>query len=135
MTRRKRGTRSVAGFVQHRVEQRVQRLHRAGVYTTLDEFKDALIAFRDGGVDFLGADGERRGRGDVHGDLAADGVQGFLVAGRLQRDEHAEPVSASEMLVRVDMHSDPARLRQEINKVIGAIPGVATMMSTPRRSV
>ncbi|MDD4101417.1 MAG: efflux RND transporter permease subunit [Kiritimatiellae bacterium] len=51
--------------------------------------------------------------------------------GRAERDEHAEPVSASEMLVRVDMHSDPARLRQEINKVIGAIPGVATMIGYP----
>ena len=51
--------------------------------------------------------------------------------GRAERDEHAEPVSASELLVRVDMQADPLRLRNAINGVIRQIPGVATMIGYP----
>jgi len=51
--------------------------------------------------------------------------------GRAERDEHAEPVSASELLVRVDMQADPLRLRNAINGVIRQIPGVATMVGYP----
>ncbi|HRR34217.1 MAG TPA: efflux RND transporter permease subunit [Kiritimatiellia bacterium] len=51
--------------------------------------------------------------------------------GRAERDEHAEPVSASELLVRVDMQADPLRLRHEINGIIRQIPGVATMIGYP----
>ena len=42
--------------------------------------------------------------------------------GRAERDEHAEPVSASELLVRVDMQADPLKLRNAINGVIRQIP-------------
>ncbi len=51
--------------------------------------------------------------------------------GRAERDEHAEPVSASELLVRVDMQADPLRLRREIDGVVQQIPGVATMIGYP----
>ncbi len=51
--------------------------------------------------------------------------------GRAERDEHAEPVSASELLVRIDMHADAQRLRQEITRIIHQIPGVATMIGYP----
>ncbi|HQL51754.1 MAG TPA: efflux RND transporter permease subunit, partial [Kiritimatiellia bacterium] len=57
-----------------------------------------------------------------------DGVKSVTRrTGRAERDEHAEPVSASELLVRVDMQADPLRLRNAINGVIRQIPGVATM--------
>ena len=51
--------------------------------------------------------------------------------GRAERDEHAEPVSASELLVRVDMAADPLRLRREMETVIKSIPGLATMIGYP----
>lgn len=51
--------------------------------------------------------------------------------GRAERDEHAEPVSASELLVRVDMTADPKQLRAAISGVIHAIPGVSTMIGYP----
>lgn len=51
--------------------------------------------------------------------------------GRAERDEHAEPVSASEILVRVDLKNDPNQLRQAIESVIAQIPGVATMIGYP----
>jgi len=61
-----------------------------------------------------------------------DGVKSVTRrTGRAERDEHAEPVSASELLVRVDMQADPLRLRNAINGVIRQIPGVATMVGYP----
>lgn len=61
-----------------------------------------------------------------------DGVKSVTRrTGRAERDEHAEPVSASELLVRVDMPSDPLRLRREIETVITRIPGLATMIGYP----
>lgn len=51
--------------------------------------------------------------------------------GRAERDEHAEPVSASELLVRVDMKADPKKLRAAISGVIHEIPGVSTMIGYP----
>jgi HME family heavy-metal exporter len=61
-----------------------------------------------------------------------DGVKSVTRrTGRAERDEHAEPVSASELLVRVDMRADPLRLRREIEAVIQRIPGLATMIGYP----
>ncbi len=60
----------------------------AGFAGLLDE--DVAFALGDGGIDFFGADGQRVGRSDVHGDLAADRRQNGLVADRLQRDQNAE---------------------------------------------
>ncbi|HNX34276.1 MAG TPA: efflux RND transporter permease subunit [Kiritimatiellia bacterium] len=61
-----------------------------------------------------------------------DGVRSVTRrTGRAERDEHAEPVSASELLVRVDLKADPLRLRREIEALINQIPGVATMIGYP----
>ena len=51
--------------------------------------------------------------------------------GRAERDEHAEPVSASELLVRVDLAQDPANLKRAMNHIVGQIPGVSTMIGYP----
>ncbi len=67
--------------------------------------------------------------------LALQEIEGVLSVtrrtGRAERDEHAEPVSASELLVRVDMHSNPLRLRREMEAIIKQIPGLATMIGYP----
>jgi HME family heavy-metal exporter len=67
--------------------------------------------------------------------VAIQGVEGVKSvtrrSGRAERDEHAEPVSASELLVRVDMEAEPKRLRGAINDVIKQIPGVSTMIGYP----
>ena len=51
--------------------------------------------------------------------------------GRAERDEHAEPVSASEFLVRVDVTKDPAQMKRTIGLITGQIPGVSTMIGYP----
>ena len=51
--------------------------------------------------------------------------------GRAERDEHAEPVSASEFLVRVDLATDQKKLRAEIDQVVGSVPGSAGMLGYP----
>ena len=51
--------------------------------------------------------------------------------GRAENDQHAEPVSASELLVRVDLRQDQRRLREEMNAVIRGIPGVSSMVGYP----
>jgi len=51
--------------------------------------------------------------------------------GRAENDEHAEPPSASELLVRVDLHQDQKRIRAEINKSLSDIPGVSGMIGFP----
>jgi HME family heavy-metal exporter len=51
--------------------------------------------------------------------------------GRAERDEHAEPVSSSEIEVTVkDGHSQEA-VRKEIDRIIGGIPGITTMVGQP----
>lgn len=52
-------------------------------------------------------------------------------AGRAENDEHAEPVSASEMLVRVDLSQDQKRIRQDIKSKIDNIPGTSTLIGYP----
>ncbi|MGN0868769.1 MAG: efflux RND transporter permease subunit [Akkermansia sp.] len=51
--------------------------------------------------------------------------------GRAENDQHAEPVSASELLVRVDLRQDQRRIREEMNAVIRGIPGVSSMVGYP----
>ena len=51
--------------------------------------------------------------------------------GRAENDEHAEPVSASEILVRVDLKKDQRKLRAEIQGAIEGIPGTSTMIGYP----
>ncbi|MBT9449522.1 efflux RND transporter permease subunit [Akkermansia glycaniphila] len=51
--------------------------------------------------------------------------------GRAENDAHAEPVSASELLVRVDLKQDQKKLREEIKKRIDNIPGTSSMIGYP----
>lgn len=52
-------------------------------------------------------------------------------AGRAENDEHAEPVSASELLVRVDLKFDQKSIKQEIKNAIDGIPGTSTLIGYP----
>ncbi len=52
-------------------------------------------------------------------------------AGRAENDEHAEPVSAAELLVRVDLNADQKRIRSEINAVLRGVPGMGGMIGFP----
>lgn len=51
--------------------------------------------------------------------------------GRAENDEHAEPVSASELLVRVDLKKDQKKLRSAIKERIDGIPGTSSMIGYP----
>ncbi len=51
--------------------------------------------------------------------------------GRAENDEHAEPVSASELLVRVDLSQDQKVLRQKLSEAIHGIPGASGMVGFP----
>ena len=51
--------------------------------------------------------------------------------GRAENDEHAEPVSASELLVRVDLSMDQKELRKKMDAVIRGIPGTGSMVGFP----
>lgn len=51
--------------------------------------------------------------------------------GRAERDQHAEPVSASELVVRVDMGADAEAIRRAIREDLGELPGVSTMVGYP----
>lgn len=51
--------------------------------------------------------------------------------GRAERDEHAEPVSSSEIEVVVAPGYDRETIRMKIDTVLGAIPGITTMIGQP----
>ncbi|MFG0291882.1 MAG: efflux RND transporter permease subunit [Phycisphaerales bacterium JB050] len=51
--------------------------------------------------------------------------------GRAERDEHAEPVSSSEIEVTVEPGRDRRDVRAGIDKVLGSIPGITTMVGQP----
>lgn len=51
--------------------------------------------------------------------------------GRAERDQHAEPVSSSEFLVRLDTQADSNRIRDEIRALLGAIPGTSHLVGYP----
>ena len=51
--------------------------------------------------------------------------------GRAERDEHAEPVSSSEIEVTVKAGYDRAAVRAEIDEVIASIPGITTCGTWP----
>lgn len=64
--------------------------------------------------------------------LAIDGVRSVSRrTGRAERDEHAEPVSNSEIEVTMLEGSDRAAIRREIDAILGAIPGITTMVGQP----
>lgn len=61
-----------------------------------------------------------------------DGVKSVAQrTGRAENDEHAEPVSASELLVRVDLAQDQRAIREAIRSVIRGIPGTSGMIGYP----
>lgn len=61
-----------------------------------------------------------------------DGVKSVAQrTGRAENDEHAEPVSASELLVRVDLGKDQKQLRQRLSETIHGIPGTSGMIGFP----
>lgn len=75
-------------------------------------------------------------------DRLARGVESRLVeiegvrsvtrrTGRAERDEHAEPVSSSEIEVTVEPGHDKHEVRRRIDAVLGSVPGVTTMVGQP----
>ncbi len=51
--------------------------------------------------------------------------------GRAENDEHAEPVSASELLVRVDLLEDQDEIRRQMRQILRGIPGASGMVGFP----
>ncbi len=51
--------------------------------------------------------------------------------GRAERDEHAEPVSSSEIEVSIEDGFNQKEVRTQIDKVLAAIPGITTMVGQP----
>ncbi len=61
-----------------------------------------------------------------------DGVKSVTQrTGRAENDEHAEPVSASELVVRVDLMKDQRTIREQISRHLHGIPGVSGMIGFP----
>ncbi len=78
----------------------------------------------------------------VESDRLATGVEGRLLeiegvqsvsrrTGRAERDEHAEPVSNSEMEVTMLPDQDRRRVRDEIDRILDSVPGITTMVGQP----
>lgn len=64
--------------------------------------------------------------------LVIDGVRSVSRrTGRAERDEHAEPVSNSEIEVTVELGRDRSAVRDEIDSVLAAVPGMTTMVGQP----
>ncbi len=51
--------------------------------------------------------------------------------GRAERDEHAEPVSNSELDILIDAGGDKAAIRREIAAIAQAVPGVTVQIGQP----
>lgn len=51
--------------------------------------------------------------------------------GRAERDEHAEPVSSSEIEVTVDPEYPREKVRAEIDKILASVPGLVTQVGQP----
>ena len=63
---------------------------------------------------------------------AIDGVRAVSRrTGRAERDEHAEPVSSSEIEVSLTDIGDQESVRREIDVILAAIPGITTMVGQP----
>ena len=61
-----------------------------------------------------------------------DGVKSVARrTGRAERDEHAEPVSSSEIEVSIKDGATQKEVRAHIDKVLNAIPGITTMIGQP----
>lgn len=51
--------------------------------------------------------------------------------GRAERDQHAEPVSNSEIQLRVDLKADAKAIRAAIDREVAGIPGAAAIVGQP----
>lgn len=61
-----------------------------------------------------------------------DGVASVVRrTGRAERDEHAEPPSNSEIEVRLDPDADLDAVRERVERLLDAVPGVTTMIGQP----
>lgn len=61
-----------------------------------------------------------------------DGVRSVVRrTGRAERDEHAEPVSNSEIEVSLEENADMSEVRRQIDAILAAVPGVTTMVGQP----
>lgn len=64
--------------------------------------------------------------------VAIEGVRSVSRrTGRAERDEHAEPVSSSEIEVTVADEGDSHAVRAEIDRVLASVPGITTMVGQP----
>lgn len=64
--------------------------------------------------------------------IALDGVQSVTRrTGRAERDEHAEPVSNSELDILIAPDGDNAAIRREIAEIATAVPGVTVQIGQP----
>ena len=78
------------------------------------------------------AESDRLARGVDKRLSEIDGVRAVTRrTGRAERDEHAEPVSSSEIEVTLVPGASQARVRAEIDRVLGAVPGITTMVGQP----
>ncbi|MCC6321952.1 MAG: efflux RND transporter permease subunit [Phycisphaerales bacterium] len=74
----------------------------------------------------------RAASGVEHQLAEIEGVQSVTRrTGRAERDEHAEPVSSSEIEVTMRAGVDQERIRAEIDRIISNIPGMTTMVGQP----
>src|SRR5690606_29167950 len=51
--------------------------------------------------------------------------------GRAERDEHAEPVSSSEIEVSVMQGHSKDEVRRQIDEILAQVPGITTMIGQP----
>jgi HME family heavy-metal exporter len=64
--------------------------------------------------------------------MAVDGVHSVTRrTGRAERDEHAEPVSNSEIEVTVDADADQEAVREAIDRIVRNIPSISVMVGQP----
>jgi len=99
-----------------------------------------LPAFREGTFTvFLMAppgtslgESDRLARGVESRLIEIEGVQSVTRrTGRAERDEHAEPVSSSEIEVTVGPNGDHESVRAGIDAVLANVPGITTMVGQP----
>lgn len=51
--------------------------------------------------------------------------------GRAERDQHAEPVSSTEFVVRMDLQCDTVALREAIRETLATVPGTSSQVGYP----
>ncbi|MCQ2367779.1 MAG: efflux RND transporter permease subunit [Kiritimatiellae bacterium] len=78
------------------------------------------------------SESERVAEGAVESLKAIDGVLSVTRrTGRAERDQHAEPVSSSEYVIRVDLNADTEKIKEEIRSLLGEIPGTSVLVGYP----